>query len=66
MGRVGRISRFVFYINLFFLIMLVFSFRFIEWGSAASVAATLSVIPIFLTFILVFIVTRKRIDVIDF
>jgi hypothetical protein len=30
------------------------------------VAATLSVIPIFLTFLLVFIVTRTRLDVVDF
>ena len=66
MARIAPIYRFVFYINSFFLVMLVFSFRFIDWGSPASVAATLSVIPIFLTFLLVFIVTRTRLDVVDF
>ncbi|MFB6228112.1 MAG: hypothetical protein ABEH88_05955 [Halobacteriales archaeon] len=65
MSRTTTISRFVFYMNSFFLIVIVFSFQFIEWGSAASVVATLSMIPIVLTFVLVFIVTRKQIDVFD-
>lgn len=65
MSRTRKISRAVFYLNSFFLLMLVFSFQFIEWGSAASVAATMSMIPIALTFVLVFIVTRKQLSVFD-
>jgi len=65
MSRTTTISRFVFYLNSFFLVMLLFSVPYLEWGSAASVAATLSMIPIVLTFVLVYIVTRKELTVLD-
>jgi len=65
MSRTTAITRFVFYVNSFFLVIILFSFRFLEWGSPASVAATLSMIPIVLTFVLVYIVTRKELSVLD-
>jgi len=65
MSRTTAITRFVFYVNSFFLVIILFSFRFLEWGSPASVAATLSMIPIALTFVLVYIVTRKELSVLD-
>jgi hypothetical protein len=65
MGRTTKITRFVFYLNSFFLLVILFSLQFIEWGSPASVAAVLSMIPIALTFVLVYVVTQKELNVLD-
>jgi len=66
MSRTTQITRAVFYLNSVFLVLLLFSFRFVDPGSAAHVAAVLSMIPILLTFVFVFILTHNQWDPLDF
>lgn len=49
MNRSSGILRFVFSVNLLFLIILMFSFPFLSFGSASFIAATMAMVPVLLS-----------------
>jgi hypothetical protein len=49
MNPSSAILRFVLSVNLLFLIILLFSFPFLTFGSASFVAATLALVPVLLS-----------------
>lgn len=66
MGRTQSVLRTVFTVSILFLLLLGFSYPFIEPGTGAHVAAALTVVPLVLTLVMASVLTYAGSDVLDF